>query len=188
MSGPAIRQSRSAVAIRLEDFSGLVVALQRDIWGWRQDLEVRAFLQCFVVAAHTGGPSTSAHTMERFLVGFTTGTCGVAKRRAISALPHSDRRSCQLRGPRRRTPCSSFFQRDEALSRYLRLIEWTFRSVWNCRNAHFNLNRLGANMPPLPCRICTDGVTTSPFASRSCHRSARRRVVLSSIRRGSPPL
>jgi predicted GNAT superfamily acetyltransferase len=52
------------------------------------------------------------------------------------------------------------FQRDEALSRDIRLIEWTFDPL-ELRNAHFNLNRLGA--------ICRRylpnlyGITTSPL-------------------------
>jgi predicted GNAT superfamily acetyltransferase len=52
------------------------------------------------------------------------------------------------------------FQRDEALGRGIRLIQWTFDPL-EVRNAHFNLNRLGA--------ICRQyhpnlyGVTTSPL-------------------------
>ena len=52
------------------------------------------------------------------------------------------------------------FQREEALARGIRLIEWTFDPL-ELRNAHFNLNRLGA--------ICRRyrhdlyGVTTSPL-------------------------
>jgi predicted GNAT superfamily acetyltransferase len=55
------------------------------------------------------------------------------------------------------------FQRSEALGRGIRLIQWTFDPL-EVRNAHFNLNRLGA--------ICREyqpnlyGVTTSPL-----HRS-----------------
>src|SRR5207245_11718044 len=55
-------------------------------------------------------------------------------------------------------------QREEALSRGIRLIQWTFDPL-ELRNAHFNLNRLGA--------ICREylpnlyGVTTSPL-HRGC--------------------
>src|SRR2546430_9685149 len=55
------------------------------------------------------------------------------------------------------------YQRDEALSRGIRLIQWTFDPL-ELRNAHFNLNRLGA--------ICREylpnlyGVTTSPLHRR----------------------
>src|SRR5262249_2699278 len=52
------------------------------------------------------------------------------------------------------------FQREEALGRAIRLIEWTFDPL-ETRNAHFNLNRLGAiarqYLPNLY------GVTTSPL-------------------------
>jgi predicted GNAT superfamily acetyltransferase len=52
------------------------------------------------------------------------------------------------------------FQRDEVLGRGIRLVEWTFDPL-EMKNAHFNLNRLGA--------ICRRyipnlyGVTTSPL-------------------------
>jgi predicted GNAT superfamily acetyltransferase len=52
------------------------------------------------------------------------------------------------------------FQRDDALGRGIRLVEWTFDPL-ELKNAHFNLNRLGA--------ICRRyipnlyGVTTSPL-------------------------
>jgi predicted GNAT superfamily acetyltransferase len=52
------------------------------------------------------------------------------------------------------------FQREEALSRDIRLIEWTFDPL-EMRNAHFNLNRLGAiarrYLPNLY------GITSSPL-------------------------
>jgi predicted GNAT superfamily acetyltransferase len=52
------------------------------------------------------------------------------------------------------------FQRDEALGRGIRLVQWTFDPL-EMKNAHFNLNRLGA--------ICRQyipnlyGLTTSPL-------------------------
>jgi predicted GNAT superfamily acetyltransferase len=52
------------------------------------------------------------------------------------------------------------FQREDALARGIRLVEWTFDPL-ETKNAHFNLNRLGA--------ICRRylpnlyGVTTSPL-------------------------
>jgi predicted GNAT superfamily acetyltransferase len=52
------------------------------------------------------------------------------------------------------------FQRDEALGRGIRLVEWTFDPL-ELKNAHFNLNRLGAI-----CRRFVPnlyGVTTSPL-------------------------
>src|SRR5258707_14730843 len=52
------------------------------------------------------------------------------------------------------------FQRDEALARGIRLVEWTFDPL-ELKNAHFKLNRLGA----ICRRYIPDlyGVTTSPL-------------------------
>jgi predicted GNAT superfamily acetyltransferase len=52
------------------------------------------------------------------------------------------------------------FQREEALSRDIRLIEWTFDPL-ETRNAHFNLNRLGAIVRTYIPNFY--GVTTSPL-------------------------
>jgi predicted GNAT superfamily acetyltransferase len=52
------------------------------------------------------------------------------------------------------------FQREEALARGIRMVEWTFDPL-ELKNAHFNLNRLGA----ICRRYIPDlyGVTTSPL-------------------------
>jgi len=52
------------------------------------------------------------------------------------------------------------FQREEALSRDIRLVEWTFDPL-EMRNAHFNLNRLGA----IARRYAPNmyGITSSPL-------------------------
>src|SRR5260221_10857534 len=52
------------------------------------------------------------------------------------------------------------FQRDEALGRGIRLIQWTFDPL-ELRNAHFNLNRLGAICPEYQPNLY--GATTSPL-------------------------
>jgi predicted GNAT superfamily acetyltransferase len=52
------------------------------------------------------------------------------------------------------------FQRDEALSRDIRLVEWTFDPL-ETRNAHFNFNRLGAFSRQLIPNFY--GVTSSPL-------------------------
>jgi predicted GNAT superfamily acetyltransferase len=52
------------------------------------------------------------------------------------------------------------FQREEALSRDIRLIEWTFDPL-ETRNAHFNLNRLGAIVRTYIPNFY--GITTSPL-------------------------
>jgi predicted GNAT superfamily acetyltransferase len=138
----------------LEDFHACV-ALQRDIWG-EADLEVEPATM-FVVAAHTGGQVLGACDGS-MLVGYTL---AVAALRNGAPYLHSHmtgvRADYRDRGVGR---ALKLFQREEALSRDIRLIEWTFDPL-EMRNAHFNLNRLGA--------ICRRylpnlyGITTSPL-------------------------
>jgi predicted GNAT superfamily acetyltransferase len=138
----------------LEEFHSCV-DLQREIWG-EKDLEVEP-ATIFVVAAHTGGQVLGAFDGKR-LIGYTLALVGL--RNGVPYLHshmtgvHADYRD---RGVGRRL---KLLQREEALSRGIRLIEWTFDPL-ELRNAHFNLNRLGA--------ICREylpnlyGVTTSPL-------------------------
>ena len=134
------------------------VELQREIWG-EADLEVEPATM-FVVAAHTGGQVLGAFDGER-LVGYTLAVVGLRDRVAYlhshMTGVHSEYRD---RGVGRML---KLFQRTEALGRGIRLIQWTFDPL-EVRNAHFNLNRLGA--------ICREyhpnlyGVTTSPLHRR----------------------
>jgi predicted GNAT superfamily acetyltransferase len=147
--GVTIRKCRG-----LEEFQQCV-ALQREIWG-EADLEVEPATM-FVVAAHTGGQVLGAFDGER-MVGYTLALAGL--RDGVPYL-HSHMTGVQKdyrdRGVGRML---KLFQRDEALGRGIRLIQWTFDPL-EARNAHFNLNRLGA--------ICRKyfrnlyGVTTSPL-------------------------
>jgi len=131
------------------------VDLQREIWG-EADLEVEPATM-FVVAAHTGGQVLGAFDGGR-LVGYTLAVVGLRDRVAYlhshMTGVHSEYRD---RGVGRML---KLFQRSEALGRGIRLIQWTFDPL-EVRNAHFNLNRLGA--------ICREyqpnlyGVTTSPL-------------------------
>jgi len=138
----------------LEEFQSCV-ELQREIWG-EADLEVEPATM-FVVAAHTGGEVLGAFDGDR-LVGYTLAVAGLRDR--VSYL-HSHMTGVlgeyRNRGVGRQL---KLFQRTEALSRGIRLVQWTFDPL-ELRNAHFNLNRLGA--------ICRKyqpnlyGVTTSPL-------------------------
>ena len=138
----------------LEDFHACV-ALQREIWG-EDDLEVEPATM-FVVAAHTGGQVLGAYDGNT-LVGFTLALAalrnGAPFLHSHMTGVHANYRDCGV------GRMLKLFQRDEALSRDIRLIEWTFDPL-ALRNAHLNLNRLGA--------ICRRylpnlyGVTTSPL-------------------------
>jgi len=148
-SGISIRKCQA-----LKDFQQCV-ALEREIWE-EEDLEVEP-ATAFVVAANSGGQVLGAFDHGR-MIGFTLALVGL--RDNVPYLHshmtgiHSDYRD---RGIGRML---KLFQRDEALSRNIRTICWTFDPL-ELRNAYFNLNRLGA--------ICRQylpnfyGVTTSPL-------------------------
>jgi len=131
------------------------VALQSEIWG-EADLEIVPDT-IFVVAEHTGGQILGAFDGDR-LVGFTLAMPGL---REGAVYLHSHMTGV-VAGYRDRGVgrMLKLFQREEALSRGIRLIEWTFDPL-EMRNAHFNLNRLGAiarrYLPNLY------GVTSSPL-------------------------
>lgn len=131
------------------------VALEREIWE-EEDLEIEP-VTLFVVAANSGGQVLGAFDGDR-LVGFTLAVAGL---RDGAPYLHSHMTGVHSgyrdRGVGRML---KLFQREEALSRDIRTICWTFDPL-EIRNAHFNLNRLGA--------ICRKylpnfyGVTTSPL-------------------------
>jgi predicted GNAT superfamily acetyltransferase len=136
------------------------VALQREIWG-EEPLEVEPATM-FVVAAYTGGQVIGAFDGDQ-LVGFVLAVAGVRDGRAyLHSHMAGVREGYRNRGLGRKL---KLFQREEALGRGIALIEWTFDPL-EVRNAHLNLNRLGA--------ICRRylpnfyGVTTSPL-----HRGLR---------------
>ena len=139
---------------KLEEFNACV-ELQRKIWG-EADLEVEPTTM-FVVASLSGGQILGAFD-GRKLIGYTLAVVGV---REGQPYLHSHQTGVLAdyrdRGVGRML---KLFQREEALSRGFHLIEWTFDPL-ELRNAHFNLNRLGA--------ICRQylpnlyGVTTSPL-------------------------
>lgn len=131
------------------------VALQQEIWG-EADLEVEP-ATLFVVASETGGQVLGAFDGER-MVGFTLAIAGFVEGRVFL---HSHMTGVLAeyrdRGVGR---ALKLFQRDDALERGIRLVAWTFDPL-EARNAHFNLNRLGAiSRKYLPNLY---GVTTSPL-------------------------
>jgi predicted GNAT superfamily acetyltransferase len=131
------------------------VELQREIWR-EADLEVEP-VTMFVVAAHTGGQVLGAFNGEG-MVGYTLALAGLRDR-----VPYLHSHMTGVKSEYRDRGVGrmlKLFQREEALSRGIRLIQWTFDPL-ELRNAHFNLNRLGA--------ICRKyqpnlyGVTSSPL-------------------------
>lgn len=138
----------------MEEFERCV-ELEREVWGER-DLEVEP-ATLFVVASETGGQALGAFDGEQ-LVGFTLAVPGYLNG---CVLLHSHmtgvRREYRDRGVGR---ALKLFQREEALGRGIRLIIWTFDPL-ETRNAHFNLNRLGAISRKYAPNLY--GVTSSPL-------------------------
>ena len=153
--------SREGIVVRkcnaLEEFHACV-KLQQEIWD-EEDLEIEPSTM-FVVASLTGGQVLGAFDGEK-LVGFTMAVVGV-RRGAVYLHSHQTGVDAGYRdrGIGRRL---KLFQREEALGRGIRLVEWTFDPL-ELKNAHFNLNRLGA----ICRRYIPDlyGVTTSPLHRR----------------------
>jgi predicted GNAT superfamily acetyltransferase len=131
----------SAISVRkcssLDDFHRCV-EIQKAVWG-ESDLEVEPYVT-FVVVKQTGGQVIGAFEGDT-MVGFCLSMAGIRGEtrylhsHMTGVLPsHRDRRIGRL---------LKLFQRDEALSRDIRLVEWTFDPL-ETRNAYFNFNRLGA--------------------------------------------
>jgi len=114
------------------------VELQKQVWN-ESDLETEPYTT-FVVANQTGGQVLGAFDGPT-MVGFTMALVGV--REKISYLHSHMTGVLPEYRDRKIGRALKLFQREEALSRDIRLIEWTFDPL-ETRNAHFNLNRLGA--------------------------------------------
>jgi predicted GNAT superfamily acetyltransferase len=156
----------------LADFQACV-ALQREIWG-EDPLEVEPRTM-FVVAAHTGGQVLGAFVGDT-LAGFVLAVAGVRNGKPFL---HSHmagvKEGFRDRGIGRQL---KLFQREEALQRGIRLVQWTFDPL-EVRNAHFNLNRLGAIVRQYLPNLY--GVTTSPL-----HRGHRTDRLLAEWHLDSP--
>jgi len=148
----------SAIQIRkcttLPDFHRCV-EIQKQVWK-ESDLETEPYTT-FVVANQTGGQVLGAFDGPT-MVGFTMAlvalhnTTPYLHSHMTGVLPeYRDRKIGRA---------LKLFQREEALSRDIRLIEWTFDPL-ETRNAHFNLNRLGAIVRTYIPDFY--GVTTSPL-------------------------
>jgi predicted GNAT superfamily acetyltransferase len=112
--------------------------LEHAVWGHGEDIAVP--VPVFAVAHHTGGQVLGAFDGPR-MVGFTLALHGT---RGQKEFLHSHMTAVlpdlRDRGIGRKL---KLFQRDDALARGINLVEWTFDPL-ELKNAHFNLNRLGA--------------------------------------------
>jgi predicted GNAT superfamily acetyltransferase len=114
------------------------VRLQKEIWGFA-DIELLP-LRLFVVAQKVGGQTLGAFDGSR-MVGFLLAIPGL-KQGTMYLHSHMMGMLPEYRdlGIGRRLKLA---QREEALSRGIRLIEWTFDPL-ELKNAFFNIERLGA--------------------------------------------
>jgi predicted GNAT superfamily acetyltransferase len=144
----------------LEDFEACV-DLEKTVWG-SPDIEVVPSA-LFAVTPKTGGQVFGAFASGR-MIGFVLafpGCHGGAPGQKPVAYLHSHMTAVlpefQNSGLGRRL---KLFQREEALSRGIGLVEWTFDPL-EIRNAHFNLLRLGAIVRRFIPNLY--GITSSPL-------------------------
>ncbi len=131
------------------------VQIAREVWS-DAELDTEPHVT-YVIADHTGGQVLGAFEGET-MIGFTKAFVGLHNRtpylhsHMAAVLP-----SHRNRGIGRQL---KLFQREDALRRGIRLIEWTFDPL-ETKNAHFNFNRLGAiSRHYIPNFY---GITTSPL-------------------------
>jgi predicted GNAT superfamily acetyltransferase len=131
------------------------VALQKEVWNF-SDIEMVP-LRMFVVAEKVGGQVMGAFAGSG-MVGFALSVPGT---RSGHVYLHSHmlavRKEHRNSGLGRRL---KLLQREEALSRDIELIEWTFDPL-EIKNAHLNIERLGAIARRY--NINQYGITSSPL-------------------------
>ena len=131
------------------------VALQRAVWHFA-DLDI-VTPDLLLLTAKTGGQVLSAFDRGR-MIGFAYSVPALREKlvylhsHMLAVLPEY-----QNRGIGRQLKLA---QRDEALSRDIKLIEWTFDPL-EIRNAHFNIARLGAIVRRYEPNLY--GITSSPL-------------------------
>lgn len=131
------------------------VRIQREVWNFSDHDLVPS--DVFVVVQKTGGQVMGAFDCER-MIGFTMALMGVHGQQLYlhshfaAVLP-----AYQGSGVGRLLKLA---QREDALQRGIKLIEWTFDPL-AIMNAHFNLNRLGAIIRHYVPNVY--GVTSSPL-------------------------
>jgi predicted GNAT superfamily acetyltransferase len=117
---------------------GEAVRLQKEIWGF-EDIELLP-LRLFVVAQKVGGQTVGAFDQGR-MVGFLLAIPGLKQGQMyLHSHMMGVRPEYRNSGLGRRM---KLLQREDALSRGIQLIEWTFDPL-EIKNAYFNIERLGA--------------------------------------------
>lgn len=148
---PSIEVRHCTTLAEFED----CLRLEHEVWGHGEDIAVP--VPIFAVAHHTGGQVLGAFDGPA-MIGFTLGLLGI---RGSKPFLHSHMTAVlpayRDRGIGRKL---KLFQRDDALSRGIHLVEWTFDPL-ELKNAHFNLNRLGAVARRYVPNIY--GITNSPL-------------------------
>jgi predicted GNAT superfamily acetyltransferase len=138
-----VATSKVATQIALKHLDALpdfreALRLQKEIWGFA-DIELLP-LRLFVVAHKVGGQIIGAFDGER-MIGFLASIPGI---KPTGMYLHSHMMGVQP--PYRNLGVGRMLklaQREEALARNIRLIEWTFDPL-EIKNAYFNIERLGA--------------------------------------------
>ncbi len=117
------------------------VEVQRAVWRL-PDLDLNP-VRWFVVADHVGGQVFGAYDGER-LIGFCAAVPGIKTDGSVYLHSHMLAVLPEYRdgGIGRRL---KLFQRDDALRRNIRLVEWTFDPL-ELKNAWLNIERLGATV------------------------------------------
>jgi predicted GNAT superfamily acetyltransferase len=115
------------------------VQLQKDIWGF-SDIELLP-VRLFIVATKVGGQALGAFDGER-MVGFCLAIPGLKPSGSSYLHSHMLGVTPEYRdsGVGRQLKLK---QREDALSRGIALVEWTFDPL-EIKNAHLNIERLGA--------------------------------------------
>ncbi|MGH9793311.1 MAG: acetyltransferase [Candidatus Acidiferrales bacterium] len=144
-SAPVKQEQVPARGIEVRHCHGLAelercAQLEKAVWGFDECVP----MPIYVVAAETGGQVLGAFLGE-LLVGFTMAMPGLhAEAGLLQPFLHSHMTAVlpgyRDRGVGRRL---KLFQREDALARGVKLVEWTFDPL-EMRNAHFNFMRLGA--------------------------------------------
>lgn len=143
-AAPPVTQSSELVEVRvletLDEFRQCV-ALQHEVWGAEFEDVVPASLMR--ASAHVGGLTIGAFAADGVLLGFVFGVAGIEDGEPVHwSHMLGVRREARNRGVGRRLKES---QRAELAARGVRRLYWTFDPL-EARNAHLNLNLLGARV------------------------------------------